>query len=86
MTSVGVYTLKANLSRLGSRAAAGEEVCVTRHGKPWFKLVPVDGSEGSGAAERELAQLEAAIAAVPKVKDLTPDEIREWIDEGREGF
>ena len=47
---------KARLSELVSRAAAGEDVCITRRGKPVVKLTrldrpkkPIDGS-ACGAA------------------------------------
>ncbi len=88
MTSIGVYALKANLSSLGRRAAAGEEVCVTRHGKPWFKLVAIDADHEPAASEarwkRELAELDELLDAVPKVKNLTAEEIKSWINEGRD--
>jgi prevent-host-death family protein len=41
-TSVSLYDAKTHLSELGERAAAGEEIVVTKHGKPRFKLVAVD--------------------------------------------
>lgn len=39
-TSVSLYEAKTRLSELGDRAAQGEEIVVTKHGKPRFKLVP----------------------------------------------
>jgi prevent-host-death family protein len=41
-TVVSLYDAKTHLSELGDRAAAGEEIVVTKHGKPRFRLVPVD--------------------------------------------
>ena len=41
-TSVSLYDAKTHLSELGDRAAAGEEIIVTKHGKPRFKLVAID--------------------------------------------
>jgi prevent-host-death family protein len=38
---VNVYAAKTNLSRLLDRAAAGEEVVITRNGRPVAKLVAV---------------------------------------------
>lgn len=40
-TTVSLYEAKTQLSNLGDRAANGEEIIVTKHGKPRFKLVPV---------------------------------------------
>ena len=39
---VGVYAAKNHLSRLLDRAARGEEVVITRNGKPIARLVPVE--------------------------------------------
>lgn len=40
MERVGVYDARSRLSRLIEQAEAGEEVVITRHGKPVVKLVP----------------------------------------------
>jgi prevent-host-death family protein len=40
-TVVSLYEAKTHLSELGERAASGEEIIVTKHGKPRFRLVPV---------------------------------------------
>jgi prevent-host-death family protein len=40
MMNVSVYDAKTNLSRLLDRAASGEEVVITRNGRPVAKLVP----------------------------------------------
>jgi prevent-host-death family protein len=37
---VSVYAAKTHLSRLIDRANAGEEVVITRHGRPVARLVP----------------------------------------------
>jgi prevent-host-death family protein len=41
MIQVSVYSAKTQLSRLLDRAAGGEEVVITRHGRPVAKLVSV---------------------------------------------
>jgi len=40
-TVVSLYDAKTHLSELGERAAAGEEIIVTKHGKPRFRLVAI---------------------------------------------
>jgi prevent-host-death family protein len=40
-TTVSLYEAKTHLSELGERAANGEEIVVTKHGKPRFRLVEV---------------------------------------------
>jgi len=40
-TRVSLYEAKTHLSELGDRAALGEEIIVTKHGKPRFRLAPI---------------------------------------------
>jgi prevent-host-death family protein len=42
MTEVNVHEAKTHLSRLLVRVAAGEEVLISRAGKPVARLVPVE--------------------------------------------
>jgi prevent-host-death family protein len=64
---VSLYEAKTHLSELGKRAAAGEEIVVTTHGKPTFKLValpsrkprPLPGSVDLGLTPEEHASLAA---------------------------
>jgi prevent-host-death family protein len=39
---VSLYDAKTHLSELGDRAAAGEEIVVTKHGKPKFRIVSLE--------------------------------------------
>jgi prevent-host-death family protein len=41
-TIVSLYEAKTHLSALGERAAQGEEIIVTKHGKPRFRLVSAE--------------------------------------------
>jgi prevent-host-death family protein len=54
---VSVYTAKAQLSRLLDRAAEGEEIVITRHGRPVARLVPAVASR----RPRELGRLRGRI-------------------------
>jgi prevent-host-death family protein len=47
MKTVGIFEAKTHLSTLLKRVEQGEEIIVTRHGKPVARLVPV------GAVNRE---------------------------------
>ena len=42
MKSVSLADAKAHLSALVDKAEAGESVCITRHGKPVARLVPIE--------------------------------------------
>ncbi|HUP02066.1 MAG TPA: type II toxin-antitoxin system Phd/YefM family antitoxin [Gemmatimonadota bacterium] len=44
MTSVNIHQAKTHLSRLLRRVAAGEEVVISRAGKPVARLVPIEGA------------------------------------------
>lgn len=50
MTSIGAFEAKSQFSALLERAAAGEEITITKHGRPVARLVPV------AAADREVAR------------------------------
>lgn len=49
MTSVGVHEAKTRLSELLRAVEAGEEVVVTRGGRPVAKLVPAGGAARAGS-------------------------------------
>jgi prevent-host-death family protein len=42
MSQVGMHEAKTKLSQLVERAQAGEDVVITRNGKPVARLVPVE--------------------------------------------
>lgn len=80
MNSVGAFEAKTHLSALLDRVEQGEEVTITRHGRPVAKLVPVqafDRTEARALIERMLADAKASGAGA------TLDEIKAWRDEGR---
>ena len=41
MTEVGMHEAKTKLSQLVERAERGEEIVITRNGKPTVKLAPI---------------------------------------------
>ena len=78
MIKVGAFEAKTRLSSLLDRVAAGEEVVITKHGKPVAKLV--------GAQLTDPARAEAAAAKLKELRkgtnlgDLRWKQLR---DEGR---
>ena len=42
MSTINLYEAKAHLSKLIERVLAGDEIVISRHGKPVVRLVPVD--------------------------------------------
>lgn len=45
MIEIGAFEAKTRLSMLLERVAAGEEVIITKHGKPVARLVSAEGSD-----------------------------------------
>ena len=80
MTRIGLFEAKQKLSELVQRAAAGEEIVITRHGHPAAVLRgvrPAGDAERARAASRRIATRRKRLAPV------TVEEIRDWIAEGR---
>ena len=57
MLSVGIFEAKARLSQLVEHVAQGEEVLVTRHGKPVARLVAPEASSDALALAEWAAEL-----------------------------
>jgi prevent-host-death family protein len=79
MTTVSVYDARASLSRLIDRALAGEEIVITRNGKPVIKLVPAEEKParrrlGTLAGEFDIPD-EALLAPLP-------DDFLAYFDDG----
>jgi prevent-host-death family protein len=56
-THVNIYAAKTQLSRLVDQVNAGEEVVITRHGRPVARLVPAAAAK----PQRKLGTLRGAI-------------------------
>lgn len=56
MTTVGAFEAKTHFSALLERAARGEEIVITRHGRPVARLVPATVA-GEGRIEQAIATL-----------------------------
>jgi prevent-host-death family protein len=68
---VSVYAAKTQLSRLLDRAAAGEEIVITRSGRPIARLVPVS----RGGARRKLGRLRGKIRVSADFDAPLPDDL-----------
>ena len=51
MTEIGAFEAKTNLSELLDRVERGEEVVITRRGRPVARLVPAADTRQRNAAE-----------------------------------
>lgn len=63
MMEIGAFDAKTHLSALLDKVARGEEVLITRRGRPVARLVPAarDGQERIEAAIRELQTLRSGL-------------------------
>ena len=79
MQSVGAYEAKTHLPQLLDRVARGEEIQITRNGRPIARLVPESAREPD-----DVRQVIAAIREFRKGRRLGDDlTIRQLIEEGR---
>ncbi len=79
--SMSIAEAKSQFSSVVERAAAGEEVTITKHGKPVAKIVPV-------RTERDRAKARAAFQDIIRLRDETGATLgglswKELRDEGR---
>ncbi len=73
MSSVNVQEAKTHLSRLLARVEAGEEIVISRYGKPIAKLVP--------AAETPARRIAGTWKGCLKIADDFDDEMPEgWLE------
>src|SRR4051794_23559705 len=81
--TIGAYDAKARLSELLDRVQRGEQIVITRHGKPVARLVPEGGHDRAAAhaAVARIRALRAKLAA--EGVDMSDDELRALRDEGR---
>jgi len=79
MTEVSVYEAKAHLSQLLGRAEKGEQIVITRHGRPVAMLVPVRGKQ----EPRKLGLLRGRIRTAKDFDAPLPEEILRAFEGGR---
>ncbi|MDZ5645568.1 type II toxin-antitoxin system prevent-host-death family antitoxin [Nitrospirillum sp. BR 11828] len=85
MSTVGAFEAKTHLAALLDRVEAGEEVIITRHGRPVARLSPIDGGKdiaSAKAAATALTALRHSIAARNQAP-FTAAELDEYRTEGR---
>ena len=79
MRSVGTFEAKTHFSALLEQVAQGEEITITRHGKPIARIVPV-GAVGDGRLERTVARLKSFRRGRRLGDELS---VKSLLDEGR---
>jgi prevent-host-death family protein len=82
MESIGIYEAKSRLSELVEKAESGQEVVITRRGRPVVKLVRAKRQRDEVEAER--SGLIDEIIAFSKTCKIGRVNLRKLIAEGRE--
>jgi prevent-host-death family protein len=80
MMEVKVYDAKAQLSELIDKARRGEDVVITRYGKPVAKIVAVDTADKT---PRKFGRLRGKVWISEDFNDPLPDDIQALF-EGRD--
>lgn len=81
MDRIGIYDARAKFSELIERAAGGEEVVITRHGRPIVRLVAA-ASARRGAGRRRAAAVKR-IERLREELDIVGVNVRKLIESGR---
>ena len=83
MDEIGILEARNNFSALVERAENGEDVVITRHGKPVAKLVAAEPEDDETRRKRAREAIEAIWEMRKQVKPLGDITIKELIEEGR---
>ena len=84
MKHVGMFEAKTNLSALVEEVEKGGSVIITRHGKPVAKLVRAQPELTAEEIERRRQAFREVRKRANELRiNLTPEEIKESINEGR---
>jgi len=81
--SIGSFEAKTHLAHLLERAMQGEEIVITRRGKPVAKLGPVQASDTDVSPQAVVKQLRALSRQIKLSKDFWEAEGRQFKDQGR---
>lgn len=77
MTTVSVFDAKTQFSALIARAEAGEEIVISRHGRPVVRLVAVEGA----VQQRRPGIFAGQIWMAPDFDEFTEQDERDWYEE-----
>ena len=82
MTEIGLFEAKTRLSELVRQVRSGESFVITQRGEPAAQLVPVVPK--GHRDRRRIAEAVRRLRAMPKIEGVSHEELRSWIEEGRE--
>jgi prevent-host-death family protein len=82
VTEIGLFEAKTRLSELLRQVKAGESFIITQRGKPAAKLTPIPHKEH--CSPQRIAEAIRRLRQMPKIEGVSHEELRSWIEEGRE--
>ena len=82
MTEIGLFQAKTRLSELVRQVKAGESFIITQRGEPSAELGPIRHKDRPGS--RRIAEAVRRLREMPKIQGASHEELRFWIEEGRE--
>ncbi len=83
MQEIGAFEAKNTLGALLDRVQKGEEIIITRHGKPVARLIPETGARNLDAARAAAARLRARAKEAQRSAPIAQDEWKAFREEGR---
>jgi prevent-host-death family protein len=83
MKNVAIFEAKARFSELLAAVQSGEEVSITKHGKPVVRMVAVPPDDASNQARQE--EVQAAFRRLAELREgfVLEGDVKEIIAEGR---
>ncbi len=83
MHEIGAFDAESTLGELLDRVQQGEEIVITRHGKPVARLVPEGEAKDREAARAAAERIRARARALPRDEAISIEEWKRFRDEGR---
>ena len=83
MKEISTFEAKNQLSALLELVAQGEDIVITRHGRPVARLVPPEGAPCKASDAFEAAAALRMLAKAAKLGVFNWDEWKSYRDEGR---
>jgi prevent-host-death family protein len=82
MTEIGLFEAKTRLSELVRQVKAGKSFIITQRGEPAAELTPIRQKQHRD--RRRIAEAVRQLREMPKIAGVSHEELRSWIEEGRE--
>jgi prevent-host-death family protein len=82
MTEIGLFEAKTHFSELVRKARAGESFIITQRGEPAAAFGPIPQEQQR--KRHSIAEAIRRIQAMEKIEGVSHEQIRSWIEDGRE--